>query len=384
MKKFCIIIPFHNSWNWHTDYTNQTALLLSRRHTVICYLWGDAVSLREIIIDKKPFVPVTKNGNMWRYHPLFIIPGKRIVSIQYINMFLNCVAVYLLSIGIAIRKNQRLLFWFFGIFDPVFLLLPLFFRRTQTVYDCVDVPAHPNPKIQLLLEQSESRLLSYAWIVTANSKTMQSRLKSIRKDTRLVPLGFRNEMFDTKTAYHMQLDRRHPVIEYIGAIDYRIDLSLLEHLVSRHSRWQFVIVGPVFHDHLSVKEQARMRILLSKSNVRHAHVANRYIPDILSKCDVTIIPYRSDSIFNQYAFPMKTMEYLYAQKRIIAAEGIRELRRFYPLVLFASNPKEWEQYLEHAIAHPLSLAQKILARNTALSHTWEKKIRALCRLIETS
>lgn len=382
MKKLCILIPFHNPWNWHTDYTNQTAILLSKHYTVICYLWGDAISIKELVTQKKWYRPLTHTNNLWLYHPLFLIPGKRIIFIQWINMCINLICIYCLSYIIAGFKKQTLLFWFFGFFDPVFLLFPLFFRHTPTVYDCVDIPSHPNKKIHSLFTQSEQKLLSYARIVTANSKIMHTRLIKIRPDTHHVPLGFRKNMFSTKKPYHISLKHNRPIIGYIGAIDYRIDLSLLEYLITHHRQWQFIIAGPVFNDHLTKRQISRLHTCLSEPNVKHMFVTNSHIPSVLEYCDITIIPYNSNSTFNQYAFPMKTMEYLYAQKRIVATRGIKELHEYASLIDFASTAREWEQRIKHALAHPFTNKEKIEAKNIASHHTWEKKIHALCVLLE--
>mgnify|MGYP006876739332 CR=1 FL=1 len=85
-KRFLIFIPFHNPWEWHTDYANQTALRLSRFHQVFCFLWGDAVSIKEIITGTSAYCPLRKKGAMYYYNTLDFIPGKRLLAVQLANL----------------------------------------------------------------------------------------------------------------------------------------------------------------------------------------------------------------------------------------------------------------------------------------------------------
>ncbi|MBI5019571.1 glycosyltransferase [Candidatus Gottesmanbacteria bacterium] len=382
-NSYLIFLPFHNPWVWHTDYANQTAVYMSRHHTVLCFLWGDAVSLKEIIVEKKPYRPLRKMGRMIWYQPLFLIPGKRILAIQFANLFINLIAAYILCSIMAIREKKTLLFWFFGIYDPVFLLLPVFFRYTRTLYDCVDTPSHPDAGIATRLTQSEALILKHAWIVTANSKTLYKRLTKIRTDVHLVPLGFRNEIFTHPKTQRLPFSRQKPVIGYIGAIDYRIDFPLLYRLISHNTQWQFAIIGPVFYDHMATKTIRLMEQILKLSNVYHTKVPAGMIPGILARCDITIIPYRSILAFNRKSFPMKTMEYLYAGKPIVASQ-IDELAAYHPLARFAGTQKEWEHAIREIIRNPLSPSDKRRARVIAASHTWKKKVQTLNQILQTS
>jgi len=383
MKKFLILIPFHNPWRWHTDYANQTAHLISKHHRVFCFLWGDTVSLREIILDKKPYRPVCRKGGMMLYQPLYLIPGKRIVAIQFINLFINLIIVYVLCSVMAIYQKRTLLFWCFGIYDPAFLLLPRFFRHTRSVYDCVDAPSHPDPAMTIRLQESEALLLKNAWLVTANSRILKKRLQKIRSDVRLVPMGFRDSMFRRRTSHPLPFSDKKPVIGFIGAIDYRLNFPLLTTLVTDNIKWHFAIIGPIFYDHMSRKTIGLMEELLKQPNVYHTEVAADHVPAILRQCGATIIPYRNNLAFNRYAFPMKTMEYLYAQKPVISSH-IAELKQYHPYVRFAKTPEAWNKAIARALTTPFTARERRKARAIALSHTWKKKTDALIRILETA
>lgn len=369
----CIFIPFHNPWSWHTDYANQTARILSKNHTVLCFLWGDAVSIKELVTRARSYHPLTRRGNLWKVQPLYLIPGKRILWVQYINLFLNAIVAYIICSIISLYQKRTIIFWFFGYFDPVFLLLPPIFRFHTAVYDCVDIATHPHPSLARRLKDAEKIFMSHAVLVVANSHTLVQQLKPIRADVVLVPLGFRIDMFNNPPSFPLPLTKTRPVIGFIGSIDYRINFRLLLDLATHHPSWQFALVGPIFYDHLTAASQSLMKRLLECPNVIHTQVSPRYIPAILRQVSVAIIPYDTRVPLSRYAFPMKIMEYFYAQKSVVTSP-IYELNRYVPLVSIARNQKEWDHALRKAIHHPLPPQEKRRMKQIAVHNTWEKKV----------
>lgn len=380
MKKYIILIPFHNPWEWHTDYANQTAVILSRSHTVVCFLWGDAVSLWELIRGAKSYRPITRHESLWKIQPLFFIPGKRIFAVQLVNIFLNSIIVHILCSCIAVWQTRTKLFWFFGYYDPAFLLLPPFFRQWKTVYDCVDIATHPNANLARRIHESEMHVLDYAWIVFANSQTLTTKIRPKRPDVFTVPLGFRMDMFRRPHLHHLGYTGRRPIIGYIGSIDYRLDILLIHSLVIGHPQWQFALIGPVFYDHFPLEKQRMLSRILTHANVTYEQVRQDAIPHILSQFSVAIIPYDMKIPLSRYAYPMKVMEYFYAQRKIISAP-INELLRFAPLLRFARNNNEWEREIRSAIAHPLSKTQRTMSKAIAVRNTWEQKLNAILKFM---
>jgi hypothetical protein len=373
MKKYVILIPFHNPWKWHTDYANQTATILSRTHIVVCFLWGDTVSLWELLRRHKTYRPIVRQKNLWKVQPLYLLPGKRIFAIQLVNIFLNVLFVHILCSGIALWHARTKLFWFFGYYDPAFIVLPPFFRHWKTVYDCVDIATHPNQKLARQIRASETLLLRYAWIVVANSQTLHSRIRIKRPDVYMVPLGFRIDMFRRPKHYPSGYTGRRPVVGYIGSIDYRLDFAVLLSVIKARPDWQFMLFGPVFYDHLTAAKRRAMEIIFALPNVTYDNVDPAMIPSVLSRFCVALIPYDMTIPLSKYAYPMKIMEYFYARKPVVSAP-INELLRFVPLVRFARSRAEWCLNIHSALTHPMTAAQKRLAVSIAHRNSWEHKI----------
>ena len=380
MKKYVILIPFHNPWTWHTDYANQTAVILSRTQIVVCFLWGDAVSLWELLQHRNTYRPIVRHNNLWKVQPLFLLPGKRIFAIQLVNIFLNILFVHILCSGIALWHARTNLFWFFGYYDPAFIILPPFFRHWKTIYDCVDIATHPNQRLARHIRTSEAHLLEYAWIVIVNSQTLRDKIRTKRPDVYTVPLGFRMDMFRRPKHYTSGYTGRRPVVGYIGSIDYRLDFTVLLSVIKNRPDWQFMLVGPIFYDHLSAAKRHTMETILRLPNVTHDNVEPSMIPSVLSQFSVALIPYDMTIPLSKYAYPMKIMEYFYAQKPVVSAP-IDELLRFAPLIRFARSRTEWDHSIHTALIHPMTTAQKHLAVSIARQNSWEEKVAAVMTFI---
>jgi len=343
---------------------------------VFCFLWGDSVSIKELVTRTQQYRPLIKRGNLWKMQPLYLIPGKRIQWIQYINLFLNALVAYIICSIISIYQKRTIIFWFFGYFDPVFLLLPPLFRLHTTIYDCVDIATNPHPSLAHYLKKAEKSLLSHASLVVTNSHTLVRKLKPVRPDVIRVPLGFRIDMFTRPSKYSLPLSKDRPIIGFIGSIDYRVNFRLLHNLATHHPSWQFALIGPLFYDHFTPSLRTLMTNLLALPNVYHTQVNPRHIPSILSQFSVAVIPYDMSVPLSRYAYPMKIMEYFYAQKPIVTAP-IYELMRLTPLIRVARNNTDWTRAIQQALRHPPSSHHFRQMKHIAKENTWEKKIRSI-------
>jgi len=92
IKNNLIIIPFNLPWEWSTDYTNQTAYLLSKKNIVICYMWSESFSIKEYL-QKLKFPKLIKkhSNNLYLFYPLYVIPFRRFKRVHQLNEFLNVV-----------------------------------------------------------------------------------------------------------------------------------------------------------------------------------------------------------------------------------------------------------------------------------------------------
>ncbi len=374
-----IIIPFHHPWKWHTDYTNQTALLLSRRHTVICFLWADAVSLKEILRDKKPFRLISRPAkNLYLFQPIHAFPLRRFLLVRMVNLLINILLLYVLQR--RLRKTQDItkrILWMFGFFEePLFALLPVLFPGFFLYYDCLDVAWQPKAWTSKLVVFAERRLVGNARWMSVNSYTLFEKWRHIRPSVFLVPAGAP----PLPELPPVRKKRTRPVIGYIGAIGYRLDFPLLTRLIERNPRWQFLLAGPQF---IEQKNQMRQAIesIRKLPNVTLTHVDKSQIPSLLARCSVGIIPYDTSTSFNRSCFPLKLMEYFAAGLPVVSTD-IKELQRFRDFVVCGETVESWEHAIGHFLKTPLTTGQVTRARKIVQANSWENKLNHIMSVID--
>lgn len=376
MKKMLIIIPFNIPWLWSTDYTQQTALELAKKgHTVVCFLWSDKVFIKDTLLKGKfPKIFSKYSNNIFLIQPWYILPLVRYKFVYKLNEKLNLQLVKVFTKWLETRQKyiQRV-FW---IFDPnTFFMFHFFSTNYKLVYDCVDYfPGAVESKYKQSTIKNEKALLGRADLVVANSNILFNYLQRYRKDTKLVPQGFRIDSFESAGCNILFKHNKKPSIGYVGAVNYRIDYKLLFSLAKSHPEWNFVMWGPLLEWDLFTKEKKYyFKKLSSLKNVVFGKSSKRKIPAVISRFDIGIIPYDVNLDFNRYCYPMKIFEYFYCGKPIISTDII-ELRNFPDLINICQTKKEWEAAIIECLSKPLSVAQKKKSKNTAKKNSWQEKI----------
>lgn len=112
-----------------------------------------------------------------------------------------------------------------------------------------------------------------------------------------------------------------PVIGFVGNVDARIDLDLLQEVARLRPEWTFEVVGP------AKDPQARLRLTSIENLVWHGPKGPSDLPSIMQRFDAGIIPFRKDG-FTRFIYPIKVNEYLAAGLPVVMTDfaPIPELR----------------------------------------------------------
>jgi teichuronic acid biosynthesis glycosyltransferase TuaH len=158
-----------------------------------------------------------------------------------------------------------------------------------------------------------------------------------------------------------------PVAGFVGQINDRTDLSLLEAVADRGV--SLLLVGPVN----PAFEPERFGALQRRDNV--CWVGPKpfgALPGYLRSMDVGLVPYR-DSPFNRGSFPLKTLEYLAAGRPVVATDlpAIRWLNT--DLISVATTPTVFADLVAR-VAGELR-TQALIARRQAFAaeHSWARR-----------
>ncbi len=369
-----VVIPFNVPWEWSTDYTNQTSFELAKKGgTVVCYLWSNARSLKESILENKFPKLITKySQNIFLFTPIYFIPFRRFKFIANLNSVINIFLLKLFAELISfLRQIKKKIFW---IFDPNLIFIYKFFgNKYFLLYDCVDFFATGDKKQVDETKRNERLLCKKANLVVANSRVLKNHLLKYTKSVKLVPQGFRISDFLREKRKIIKLDLKKPVIGFVGGINARLDFDLLLPLVKDNPNWNFVVWGPV--------QGKKPRTFLSLPNVTHGSSKNKKeIPGLINQFNIGIIPYDASQDFNKYCYPMKLFEYFYEGKPVISTP-IEELKRFPKFVKIGNAAKEWEKHIKALLSKPWPEKYKKEQKKLARENVWEKKVDAINNII---
>ena len=167
-----------------------------------------------------------------------------------------------------------------------------------------------------------------------------------------------------------------PVVGFVGRINERIDLRLLEAVVNRGR--SLLLVGPKTPSFQS----ARLDALLERANVSWVGpVPFERLPAYFGAIDVGITPY-ADTAFNRGSFPLKTLEYLAAGREVVSTDlpATRWLET--DLVTRASEPDEFADAVDRALLTSRTPESVATRRAFADAHSWTRRADDMLAVID--
>jgi glycosyltransferase involved in cell wall biosynthesis len=163
-------------------------------------------------------------------------------------------------------------------------------------------------------------------------------------------------------------DIPRPVLGYIGAMDYVMDLPLIQEVVRRRPEWQWMLIG--------LKSNL---VQLDAPNV-HFLGSRPYsdLPRYLRHIDVCILPWRHGHVFTSYGSAIKVREYLATGKPIVMAP-LYEYRDFSG-IRFYRDVDGFISAVEDALQHDTPEQRK--SRQAQVQNcTWDVRAEELGELI---
>jgi glycosyltransferase involved in cell wall biosynthesis len=225
------------------------------------------------------------------------------------------------------------------------------------------------------LTQNYEEILERSDIALASTESVREAMRGFAPDIHLVPNAC--EFPDPAPANGRrpkELRRlRGPVIGYVGNLSSRIDVALLEHLVTARPGWNLVLIGSAHLDRevLRLAEFPNVHVL----GVKPYEQAKRYIRAF----DVAIIPH-VDGPMTRSMHPLKAFVYA-AQNVPIVSTDIANLGELRPFVHIARGPLDFVWQIELVLAArrsptmPDELAQ-VLEKNS-----WTRRVETILGLL---
>jgi glycosyltransferase involved in cell wall biosynthesis len=220
-----------------------------------------------------------------------------------------------------------------------------------------------------LIDAAERKVAARADLVLAANPVVAGTWRNRGLDPLLIPFG-------TDVDAYLGVDRcpvppgarlPAPVAGFVGRINERTDLALLEAVAGRGR--SLLLVGPKD----PAFEPERFDALRRRPNVRWAGPQPfEALPGYLRVIDVGLVPY-TDSRFNLGSFPLKTLEYLAAGRGVVAT-GLPAIRWLATdLIAIAAGPAAFADQVDRLLDEPRTGV--LLARRQAFAaqHSWARR-----------
>jgi glycosyltransferase involved in cell wall biosynthesis len=371
-KRYTFVIPFYLPWGWSADYQRQTCLELSKKYKVLVYMKKDRKFILKSFFSKyKTEYPVHKNIKF--YIPYDLIPFQRFKIIEKWNDYLS---LKIMEYFYLDRKNN-----FLWIFDPIFYPMSRMFGG-KVIFDCVDYLFVKEKYLRNLLNDYQDKLIRTADYFFVNSKILEKIHSPIRKPNKVVKQGFSLDQYRNPAKLNHTFPTDKPVIGFVGAINQRINFKLINNLVKRNPQWNIVLWGPSQDntDEERIKTEKSMGELSKYKNFITGASDRKYLPQLIKRFDIAIIPYDDTQDFNMYCYPMKIFEYFYIGKPVVSTK-IYELEQFPEYIKIARNVKEFENSINYWLKNKLSKKDIKSLRNLAENNSWENKVSMILKNI---
>ena len=245
---------------------------------------------------------------------------------------------------LAERRIREPLVWFY---TPMALPVLKYLEPRGIVYDCMDDLASFRFAPPELLAR-EGRLLDIADVVLTGGPSLQAARRKRRPDARCLPSAvdvdhYARSRLDKRSSEATLARTLHrnipgPRLGYMGVIDERIDLQLLQDLADNRPDWSLVMVGPIVKiDPASVPRRRNIHWLGMQSY--------SLLPHLLPHWDVALMPFALNEA-TRFISPTKTLEYLAGGLDVVSTAVPDVISLYGEVVKIAPGAVDFEKAIE--------------------------------------
>tara|TARA_Y100000310_G_C20703619_1_gene832401 strand:+ start:9479 stop:10642 length:1164 start_codon:yes stop_codon:yes gene_type:complete len=236
------------------------------------------------------------------------------------------------------------------------------------------------------MKEKEANLARQADFIFTSSEVNRDRIASDYdcEHATFLPNGVDFELFTETPAsaaekFLSQQPLREKRVGYIGSLNDKVDLKVVDHLSEKIVDADFVFVGRV--NNLSESNQKLWDIISQRDNVKVYPPCDRtMVPGILKSMSVNCIYYDlSGDNFSSAGYPLKLHEYLASGKPAVSS-AIRSVQAFSDVVGVAETHEKWEKMIRRALENPEEAPSDSDERiTTASENSWDHRVDSLMR-----
>jgi glycosyltransferase involved in cell wall biosynthesis len=263
-------------------------------------------------------------------------------------------------------KLENIILWsYFPMFVDYFNKIKSEIKIFDTVDNWIEHPNFKNYKERL--KTNYNLIDQKADLIFTVSEDLINLFKS-NKNVHWVPNGVDIDFFQN-TKYKM-LDTKidnvsYPIVGYVGIIQDRIDIDLIEYISDKNEDKSIVLIGDVWPD-------ANIDKIKNRKNIHFIdRVKYEELPNYLNNFDVAIIPHKINE-FTKSMNPLKLYEYLACGKPVVTTP-VAGIENFKDLIYVASNKEEFNDKIQEALQNN-NKDLEIKRLKSVKDYSWESRV----------
>ena len=171
-----------------------------------------------------------------------------------------------------------------------------------------------------------------------------------------------------------EIDKK--VIGYMGTIQERIDIDLLENIAKANPDKVLALAGPVWP---SVEAEVNAKLAGLPNVILPGRIAFDDAPSWISRFDVAIIPHKIDD-FIKSTNPMKMYEYLACGKPVVSTPGAG-IEMFKDEIYIAKDGREFLENIEKALKED-NPERRLKRQEIVRPHSWGNRVKEMLRYLQ--
>jgi teichuronic acid biosynthesis glycosyltransferase TuaH len=368
---------------WHGEFTKSTVQLLSllaEKNTIVfveypftvkdvimSLLGKQRAQVSRMLGFKKRIVnEKTDNGAIVKH---LVMPP--VLPVDFIRS--ESIFRFFFSINAFIYKNQlRKTIKELKLDNPIIITaynpmygLPMIGKLNEylNVYYCYDGMDTQRHKSRIY--NIEQQFCKQVDGIITTSDYLNVEKQKLNAQSYVVKNGVDFKLFEPHTKKSVSSPFAEKKVGYIGTLDFRFDIDIMEYAIQELPQVLFEFTGYLLNQNIKERLSKYDNVAFFKSVKAHE------VPELLSKYDLGIIPYKMDEV-NKNIYPLKINEYLAVGVPVVMT-AFANLTDFKSMVKAAENKILFKAYIENELKNDNDLLIKERIEFAKLN-SWESRV----------
>lgn len=301
------------------------------------------------------------------------LPNPKGNKLERFNLFENLLEK---EIKVAI-ENVKLVNYITWCFDLTRIKIAEKFKENILIFDAIDnlLEHDQNRKDSKYLSKMYEFVNEDAELIFTVSQDLKKSLFSEHSKAFYIPNAINLDLYNKVNFIRPEdLPHTNPIVGYVGLMQERIDIEILETSIKHNQNINFVFVGPILSKSYfnGLKKYKNVYFLGPKHHSK--------IPSYLHYFDVCIIPHKVNN-FTKSMNPLKLYEYLAAGKEVITTP-VPPSEEYKQVIHIANEGTEFAELIKKCIKTPYRNFNKIEIMDSVKAEDWKIRLETMLELLE--